>query len=248
QSIAYWPDTQGHRQRALSRILQGQDPILKNPENYGIEPVSARGLYALEAMLFDPAFNAYGPNDPGCTLIRAASRDLAAQAAVLRDAWKPGFAEVLKTAGSAENTRFLDATEARQALFTALLVSLQFDINERLGLPMGSFDKPRPLRAEGRLSNRAQRNLELSLQGQQALAFALIPAKGDAVAMREDFERVLWMVQKLYDPDFAGVDDPGKRFKLEALQTALVLLRTAVNEELSAALGVTMGLNALDGD
>ena len=38
------------------------------------------------------------------------------------------------------------------------------------------------------------------------------------------------------------------RFRLETIQTALGLLRAVMQAEYSAALGVTMGLNALDGD
>jgi hypothetical protein len=56
------------------------------------------------------------------------------------------------------------------------------------------------------------------------------------------------MVSELDDPDFSGVDDPASRFKLEAVQTGITLLRGTVNKEFSTALGVTMGLNALDGD
>ena len=247
QSIAYWPDTNAHRPRALARILSGQDPILQTPDRYGDEPVSARGLYALETMLYDPAFRGYGSQDPGCALVVAASADLAQVTAEVNTEWA-GFADVMRTAGEAGNPRFLDASEARQAVFTALMTSLQFDILERLGRPLGTFDKPRPLRAEGRTSGRSQRNLELSLEGQEALMLALLPAPDQALTTREDFERVRWMASTLDDPDFAGVDDPGRRFKLEALQTALTLLRTSANGELSAALGVSMGLNALDGD
>lgn len=248
QAIAYWPDTSGHRPRALARILSGQDPILKTPELYSDEPVSARGLYALEAMLYDPDFNAYGPGDPGCALVRAAADDLARVAGKVRDGWTGGFAEVMRTAGADANTRFLDRTEARQTMFTALTTSLQFDVLERLGLPLGSFDEPRPLRAEGRLSNRSQRNIELSLAGHDRLAQALAPDPSATVGTREDFERVRWMAGRLDDPDFSGVSDPQSRFKIEALQTAVVLLRKMVNEELSTVLGVQMGLNSLDGD
>lgn len=248
QAIEYWPDTAGYRERALTRILSGQDPILQTPQNYGDEPVSARGLMALETMLYDPAFNGYGPADPGCALVQAASADLARTAATLRADWTGGFADTLRTAGDPGNTRFLDPQEARQAIFTALLTSLQFDATERLGLPLGSFDKPRPQRAEARLSERSQRNLDLSLAAHEALALALVSDPEQTQATRDDFERVRWMVAQLDDPAFAGVADPEKRFKIEALQGAVSMLRDTVNTELSAPLGVSMGLNALDGD
>jgi predicted lipoprotein len=56
------------------------------------------------------------------------------------------------------------------------------------------------------------------------------------------------MARQFDDPDFSGVTEPSRRFRLETLQTALVVLRAVLHEELSAALGVVMGLNSLDGD
>lgn len=248
QAIAYWPDTTGHRPRALSRILSGQGTILETPETYAEQPVSARGLFAIESMLYDPDFNAYGAGDAGCVLVRAASADLARTGADIQQGWLQDFVAVMRTAGAPANTRFLDPAEARQAVFTALLTSLQFDIDERLGLPLGTFDKPRPLRAEGRLSGRAQRNLELGLAAHQALALALIPDPTLTAGTRAEFAKVRLMANKLNDNDFSGVDDPSGRFRLETLQAAMTVLRTTVTAELGAALGVTMGLNALDGD
>ncbi len=246
QIIAYWPDKGGHRPKALARWLAGWQPGSDDAAAFRAQPVSVRGLYALEAMLYDPRFNTYASVDAGCALVRHAAADLSATAREVAGAWERDFASVLRTAGEPGNARFLDAIEARQAIFTALLTSLQFDIVERVGLPLGTVETPRPARAEGRLSGRAQRNLELSLAAHEALARALVPE--GATLTGEDFERVRWMASRLDDPDFSAVEEPSGRFRLEAVQTAMTLLRTVANEEMSAALGVTMGLNALDGD
>lgn len=248
QAIAYWPDTTGHRQRALSRILSGQDPILQTPARYEEEAVSVRGLYAIESMLYDPDFNTYAIGDPGCVLVQAASADLAKVGANLEEAWRTDFVTVMRTAGESGNARFLDASEAVQVVFTALLTAIQFDIDERLGLPLGTYDKPRPLRAEGRISRRSQRNLELSLAGHARLVVALVPDEDKIPDTRAEFLRINRAISELDDPDFSGVSNPEGRFRVEALQTLVTVLRATVNRELSAALGVTMGLNALDGD
>lgn len=248
QAIAYWPDPTGHRPRALSRILSGQDPILQTPARYEDEPVSARGLYAIEAMLYDPDFNTYSKGEPGCALVQAASADLANISAQMAAAWRDDFATVMRTAGDSTNARFLDASEAQQVIFTALLTSVQFDIDERLGLPLGTFDKPRPLRAEGRLSKRSQRNLELSIAGHARLVVALAPDEAQTPKSRAAFLRISDEIAALDDPDFSGVSIPADRFNLETLQTSVSVLRTLIHDELTTALGVSMGLNALDGD
>ncbi len=248
QAIAFWPDTDGHRPRALSRILTGQDPVLENADTFPAQPISARGLYAVEAMLFDPDFNTYGDGDPGCVLVRAMTQDLAQSAETVRDAWESDFVTVMRTAGTKRNARFLDASETRQVVFTALLTSMQFDIDERLGLPMGTFDRPRPKRAEGRVSDRSQRNLELSLAAHANLIRAMVPDAAEAPATYRDFARAQEMAATLDDPDFSGVEDSTGRFKLETLQTALIALRADTHNELSATLDISMGLNSLDGD
>jgi uncharacterized protein len=76
----------------------------------------------------------------------------------------------------------------------------------------------------------------------------MLPEGKEALGTLEDFERARFMAKSLGDADFASVATPAGRFKLESLQTALTLLRTTANAELSAALDVRMGLNALDGD
>lgn len=246
QAIAYWPDSSNQRARVLTQILRGSNPVLQTPEAYSGQSVAARGLYALEVMLYDPKFADYGVADTGCTLVKAASADLAQTAAAVAQDWQ-GFAVLMRTPGD-QNPQYLDVSEPRQAVFTALMTSVQFDVLERLALPMGSPDRPRPNRAEGMISNRSARNLQLSLAGHEALALALVPESAANTATREDLTRVRFMAEKIDSPNFAFVADPMGRFRLETIQTALGLLRAVMQAEYSAALGVTMGLNALDGD
>ncbi len=243
QAIAYWPDPKGYRPRTLSRILSGQDPIPKTGD-YADEAVPARGLYALETMLYDPAFARYTASDPGCLLVQAASADLARTAQTVLAEWENGFADAMRTAGADGNPRFLDPAEARQAVFTALMTSLQFDSLERLGLPLGTAATARPTRAEARLSGRSQRNLALSIAGHDRLARALVPGP----MLRTEFGLLSEMAAGLDDRDFSGVGEPAGRARLAALQTALMQLRARADLVLGTALGVTMGLNALDGD
>lgn len=243
-SIAFWPDVDGHRHRALSRILSGPALIDTVTATFAEQPVSAKGIYAAEALLFDPAY-AMGAN---CMLLTAVTRDLAATAVAVQTDWHDTFASQLQTAGDADNARYLDVAEAHQAIFTALLTSLQFDIDERLGLPLGSFDRPRPNRAESILSGRSQRNLDQSLASHADLIKALVPDVQDAPTTYDGLTRVQARIAALDDPDLSGVSDPQERFNIEALHTSLSALHTAIQTELGTALGVTIGLNSLDGD
>ena len=245
-AIAFWPDPKGATDRALAALLAGDGAPLASGESYAEVSVAARGLYALEAMLYDPAFNTYTATDPGCALTRAAAADLAALAAEVEAGWRTDFAPLLQTAGTPGNTRFLSQHEARQAIFTQLVTQLGFDAEVRLGRPLGSITRPRPLRAESRAAGRSLHNVILSLAANRALAEAL--TDGDTEYLFEYFDYAQGVASKLDDPIFAGVDTPTGRLKVQELKTAIERVHDAASAELAAELGVAAGFNALDGD
>lgn len=245
-AIAFWPDPKGATDRTLAALLAGGNAPLASGQAYAEVSVAARGLYALEVMLYDPAFNGYAEADPGCALTRAAAADLAALAAEVEAEWRTGFAPLLQTAGAPGNTRFLSQHEARQAVFTQLITQLGFDAEIRLGRPLGSLTRPRPLRAESRASGRSLHNVTLSLAANRALAEAL--SEGGTEYLFEYFDYAQSVAAKLDDPVFAGVETPTGRLKVQELKTAIERVHDAASAELAAELGVAAGFNALDGD
>jgi len=245
-AVAFWPDPKDSTGRALQALLAGDGTALASGEAYAEVSVAARGLHALEAMLYDPALGSYTATDPGCALTRAAAADLAALAAAVEADWRTGFAPLLQTAGAPGNTRFLSQHEARQAIFTQLVTQLGFDAEVRLGRPLGSLTRPRPLRAESRASGRSLHNVTLSLAANRALAEAL--SDGGTEYLFEYFDYAQGVAAKLDDPVFAGVDTPGGRLRVQELKTAIERVHDAASTELAAELGVAAGFNALDGD
>lgn len=139
-AIAFWPDPKGSGARTQARLLEAADPDLLAPERFAEVSVAARGLFALERLLYDPAF----AGDYACALTRATAADLARMAADLETDWRETFAPLVLTAGRDGNDRFLTEAEARQALFTQLMAGLEFTADQRLGRPLGSFDRPVP--------------------------------------------------------------------------------------------------------
>ncbi|WP_166506977.1 imelysin family protein [Frigidibacter mobilis] len=99
-AVAFWPDPKDSTGRALQALLAGDGTTLASGEAYAEVSVAARGLHALEAMLYDPALGSYTGTDPGCALTRAAAADLAALAAAVEADWRTGFAPLLQTAGA----------------------------------------------------------------------------------------------------------------------------------------------------
>lgn len=239
-AIAFWPDPKGLGWKHQQALMAG-DPAALAPGSFADQSVAARGFFALERLLY-PASNP--PADP-CPLIRATAADLARVAAEIQAGWQDGFADVLLSAGAEGNGTFLTEGEARQALFTQLATALEFDADQRLGRPLGTFDKPRPERAEAVASGRSLRNLVLSLRALRGFALALSPDLPQSTAA---FDRAIAQAEALDDPVFAGVADPSGHLKAEILQQSIRSLRQAVLAELGGQLGVSVGFNSADGD
>ncbi len=238
-AIAFWPDPKGLGAKAQRGLLTG-DPAVLAPERFAEQSVAARGFSGLERLLFpaDP------PAADPCPLIRATAHDLARMAADTASAW-PAFADTLANPGAPGSTRYLTGQEAAQALLTQLATALEFTADQRLGRPMGSFDQPRPERAEARASGRSLRNIAQVLEAARAMALDLLP---EAPRTRAAFDKAIARAAALDDPVLAGTATPQGRLKVEILQTAIREARAAMLAEIAPHFGVGLGFNALDGD
>ena len=239
-AIAFWPDPKGLGRKAQLALLIG-DPAKLAPASFAHQSVAARGLTGLERLLWpdEPL-----PADP-CSLIRATASDLARLATEIHDGWTGGHANLLLRAGAAGNTAYLSPEEARQALFTLVVTGLEHLRDQRLGRPLGTFDRPAPEKAEARASGRSLRNVELSLRALRDMTAALSASAPKTLAA---LDRAVGLAQSLDDPALAGVATPAGRMKVEVLQQAVDAARLAVIKELGPALGVGLGFNSQDGD
>jgi uncharacterized protein len=239
-AIRFWPDPKGSGAKTQAALLLG-DPALLAPESFAAQSVAARGLSGLERLLYpaDPL-----PADP-CPLIRATTHDLARLADLVAEDWTATYADLILTAGEPGNAVFLTRPEARQILFTQVIAELEFLKDQRLARPLGTFDKPRPERAESLASGRSLRNVQLSLQALRATVATLTPDVPQTMAA---FDRALTLAEDLQDPVFAGVSAPESRLRVEILQQAVTALRDTALSELGPELDVGIGFNAADGD
>jgi predicted lipoprotein len=240
QAIAFWPDPKGAGKKVLANLMATKDPAVSDPAAFAEVSVAGRGLFALERLLYGDVSGEYA-----CALTRAVAADLARIAAETEAGWTGGFAGALTTAGVAGNSQYLSPTEARQAMFTQLISGLEFDKNERLGRPLGTFDHPRPERAEAIASERSLRNVQLSLTALRQLSALLV---SDAPKTDAAFDRALTLAEGLNDPVLAGVAEPQGWLKVQILQDAIEAVIEAASDEVGTALNVGVGFNAGDGD
>ena len=243
-AIAFWPDPKATGARKQREMIEAADPALLAPETIAQASVAARGLFGIGRLLHGEMAS----DAPYvCGLRRALAEDMARMGAEIVTEWGP-YSDLLLSAGAEGNTTFLSPEEARQALFTQLISGLEFNADQRLGRPLGSFDKPRPERAEALPAARARADVALSLAALKALAGALAQGVGEIPKTEAAFDRALAQADWPEDPALAAVADPGGRLKVEILQQSIRLARDAALEELGGLLGVSAGFNAADGD
>ncbi len=245
-SLAFWPDTKGFTPKTLSRLIADQDSAVENPEAFAETSVAGRGFFALEFMLYDLDMADAGTPEYRCALIQAIATDINRNAEAIEADWQ-SYASILTTPG--ENQRYRTQAEALQEVFKAFSTGLEFTADTRLGRPLGTFDRPRPQRAEARRSERSLRHVELSLIALQDLGARLSEGHPDiANELDAAFDRALARARTLDDPSLAGVADPQKRFRIEALQQSINDIGDIASMQLGPSLGISAGFNSLDGD
>jgi len=215
-------------------------------DGYAEVSIAARGLFALEMLIFDPEFSGYAQDSYTCRLVATIAADLAGQADALAATWETAYADTLRTAGETGNATYLTEEEAVRAIYTQILSSLEFTANQRLGAPMGTFDRPRPARAEARRSERSLRNVVLSAEAAHGLATAL--ADWDLPETDAALARVREAAARIEDPAFQDVTEPQARLRVEVLQQTVRSLSGAIQSEIGARLGIAPGFNSQDGD
>ena len=250
-AVEFWPDTRGSTPRALAALLAERNPAVDDPAAFAGQSVAARGLLAIDQLVFDPAAAPLAGNTYPCRLLVAITTDLAATADRLVARWDDPWATILTTAGAPDNPVYFTPEEATKALYSALTEGLQTDIDLRLGRPLGTWDKPQPRRAEAWRSGRSLPNLVASVEGLRAFTETVFaPAIGpdEARPVLLAFDAALAAAGRVTAPIDKEVATPQGRIHVEALQVALRKVQEEVASHVGPALGVASGFNSMDGD
>lgn len=242
-AIAFWPDPKGIGTRQQAALLRAADPAVLAPGAFAQQSVAVRGLFGLERLLWP----AEPPPDPAyaCALIRATADDLAGMAATVASGWQSDFADQLLNPGTDDSRMYREHTETTQVLYTQFMAGLEFVKDQRIGRPLGTFDAPRPERAEARASGRSVANIRLSLVALRDMGLALAP---DSPRTAAAFDRALARAAGLDDGGMEEITDPSQWLKLQILQQDVAAIIAAAGSEMGPALGVGLGFNAADGD
>lgn len=249
-AVAFWPDTRGTTPRSIAALVAAEDPVVDDPAGFRTVSVAARGLFALDYLLFDPAAPPVIAGAYTCRLLVAITGDLAATSAGVLARWQDPHAGYL-TAPGADNPLYLSPEEVSRDLYSALIEGLRADIDLRLGRPLGEPGNPRPTRAEAWRSGRPLRNVVLSAEALHVYAATVFgPELGPAAATDLDltFGTALAAAEHVGEPLDAAVATVQGRIRAESLQGALRRVLATAEAEIGATLGLAPGFNSMDGD
>lgn len=249
--IEFWPDTKGSTPRSLAALIADENPAVDDPATFAQQSVAARGLMAIDQLVFDPDAAPLEGGTYPCRLLVAITTDLAATADRLVARWDDPWGTILTTAGDPENPVYFTPDEASKALFSALTEGLQMDIDLRLGRPLGTWDRPQPRRAEAWRSGRSLPNLVASTEGMRAyVETVFVPAIGadEARPVLAAFDAAVAAAGRVTAPIDVEVATPQGRIHVEALQVALRHVEEEVASHVGPTLGVASGFNSMDGD
>jgi predicted lipoprotein len=244
ERISHWPERKNAVSKALSQLLAGEGTADLTPEEFVKNSVAGQGLPALERLLFD------GENPKSLFLISspAAQRRCAVATAIAANLARMGHE--IEAGWPALAAQFDDeefAKEAKTRLATDFIAHFEFIRDAKLRPIFGKEPAlARPQLAEGWRSKRTKQALIINLDAAKAMAAIILQGFDAYTPSMIDTAKSL--AEEL-DPDFGALaQSPKTRPGLFLVLDAVTAARDKANDELPAALDVTVGFNSLDGD
>jgi predicted lipoprotein len=268
ERLHFWPDPRNTTARQLAELLVSRDPATLTAEGFHRASAAVQGLPALERLLFDEGAPAAfrSERDEGrrrCEVLETITRNIAEITADVAREWSVGDAAYrrrIETAGSG-NPAYADPKEATQDFLKSLHGALERVASLKLAKPLGtSLATARPMLTEEWRSGRALRDVRLNLTSARALylgdgGFGLSDFVREVAQAREIDGRI----RRAFDECIAAADkipvslelavkSQRARAAVERLLKDVRALRHLVAEQLTTALDLPRGFNALDGD
>lgn len=261
ERLLFWPDRKSTGRRQAEQIVATRDDSALTLASLRGKSVAVQGLSAMEVTLFDGARQALlAQDDDGrfrCAYGRVLAENVAAIGAELAAEWASdkGIARALREPGEA-NDAYRTHQEAAAEIIGALTTGLQIIRDQQLLPVIGSeIAKARPRMG---ILRRSENTVTMYVAAASGLADMVAAMDLAAVLDAEDawladgiaFElsNVRKALAEVPEPLTETLADPLVYGKLAYVDLVLGNLRETIGENLSAALAITMGFNALDGD
>lgn len=243
-AVNFWPDKKNFVGRALRDLLSRSDAAQRDPEEIAAGSAAVQGFPAIEMLLYTDA--------PDCPAIIGISSHLNMVADTLYHDWfdADGWADLARAAGP-DNPVYLSPQEFTKTLYTAVDFGLIRVADQRLGRPLGTYDRSFPTRAEAWRSGLTSDIIDAQLDGVADMiqdGFAGDIREPDRAWVLRLIQQTRARIDKVGLPISEAVKDPQTRIRVEALRSKVDQIRQAIAEDVGPGLGVNTGFSPADGD
>ncbi len=261
--IQFWPDDRGIVRKHLRRFIGKMEKEEVSLSDLQSGSVAIQGFPAVEQLIFNKRTPLLPQNQKfqlHCQLLQWITSNLHEVAQDILTDWKSekGYQTVVETA-SEGNFDFLSAKEVSYEFLMSLQTELQLIDDAKLLAPLGKKEKKaRPNKSESWRSQRSLRNIIHNFKGlrqlyegesQSGFDDLIQPNNPDlARQFQQQFEIVIQTAQTLEIPLSQAVSDPLHRAPVVQLRQEVKQLRELVEKQLTTAIDISLGFNALDGD
>lgn len=256
--LAFWPDKHGTAGRQVAQALQAEDAGLLDPAVLAGRSVGLQGLPAIERLLGET-----GPHAGyACKLAATAATVMAGRVAATASAWA-GFADSVLAAAEPDRDdagTFFGAYDPAALFLKGTGQALGLVAQQKLRGPLGAdLAGARPKQAESWRSEQSLAWVALNLAtaermlcGRDGFADLAAAAGGDGpvagAAVCAAMAAATADLRQIEGPLEGAITDPAQRPRVEALATNVEAVARLVTTKLAPSVGITLGVNALDGD
>lgn len=259
ERLLLWPDTKGIALKQVQAALSQQDPMATDPATLSKKSVAMQGFTALEFLLFGTGAEALGTGDAyRCQYGAAVATLISDVATTLDQEWRDDTADGARAhmlAPNADRQDYRTSNEVLSKLAQALLLGSETLRDQRLAPIVGASEgKPKPKSALFWRSAMTMPMLVADFSGlKDYFNAARFPeaVKGNmwiASGALFEFDNAIEAAVKVTKPIEDALDDPMQAKQLPYIIHVTRTLDTLVGENLSGALGLTIGFSGLDGD
>ncbi len=258
ERIFFWPDARGIALRQVQKLLAEEDGDAIAADGLAGKSAALRGFPALEFVLHGTGSDELARSaDFRCRYGAAIARNIAAIASATLEGWRSGTGFADSFADPRPGTEpYRSAAEVDGEIVKALTTILQYVRAAELLPALGdSPEKANGKRAPLWRSRLTFRLIEAQVRGARDLLAAAgyeTSLPDDAAWMpqsiRFELETTARMLNEIATAPEAAFGDGEDRGRLTVADLSLDHAGHLVSEQLSNALGLTMGFNALDGD
>jgi len=261
ERLLFWPDRKGIALRQVQGALAEKDPTVATPETLAAKSVAMQGLGALEFLLFGTGSEELTTADGGyrCAYARSSATLIDGIAETLDDEWRdqsPDSASAHMLHPQATFDDYRTTTEVLEKLAATLVHGTETMRDQRLTPILGAKgDTPKPRSALFWRSDMTVASLAANFAGLHD--FFVAARYPDAIGTTNswvtngvifEFENAARAASVIVDPMEKAVGDPEQVQALKYMVVITGSLNHLLGENLAAALGLSVGFSALDGD